>query len=177
MEPSNWTAVLLVLLQRHSHQHNSLAVQPFDIYVASSARVIYYRIYQTVKSRNCERPAQISANIVASTAAHKLITRTLLVVVDTHTTCTLTAQQQQLLGSHLWYSWVLCCHLRNSLSLCVGDLADGAPMAGQWKVNGQQTPTCAIDIDLGCVHVSVPSMLESRVRQAVGFDDMVQHQH
>ena len=35
----------------------------------------------------------------------------------------------------------------------------------------------AIYIDLGCVRVPVPSVLEPRVRQTMGLDDMVQHQH
>ena len=176
MEPSNWTADLLVLLQRRGYQRSGLAAQPFDIYMAGSARVIYYRIYRTVESWDSEWPTQVSANVVASTAANELITRT-LPVVDTHTTRTFTVRQQRLLGSQLRHSWLYCCHLRDSLPPRIGDLTDGAPMAGRWKANGRQTPTRAIDIDLGCVRVSVPSMLESRVRQAVGFDDTVQHQH
>ena len=98
MEPSSWTTQLLVPLQRCGHQCRSLAAQPFDIYMAGSARVIYYRIYRTVESWDSEWPTQVSANVVASTAANELITRT-LPVVDTHTTRTFTVWQQRLLGS------------------------------------------------------------------------------
>ena len=162
MEPSNWTTQLLVPLQRCGHQRRSLAAQPFDIYMAGSARVIYYRIYRTVESWDSEWPTQVSANVVAGVAADELIMRT-LPVVDTHTTCTFTAQQQRLLSSHLRHSLLLCCHLQNSLLLCIGNLTDGTLMARWWKANGQQTLMCMIDIDLSCVCVSVLSMLESRV--------------
>ena len=35
----------------------------------------------------------------------------------------------------------------------------------------------AIYADLSCVRVSVPSVLKPRVRQAVGLDETVRHQH
>ena len=138
MELSSRTTQLLVPLQRRGHQCSSLAAQPFDIYMASSARVIYYRIYRTVESWDSEWPTQVSANVVASSAANDLITRT-LPVVDTHTTRTFTVWQQRLLGSQLGHSQLLhrplCRHLRNSLPSRVGDLADGAPMTGRWESN------------------------------------------
>ena len=134
MEPSSRTTQLLVPLQRRGHQRSSLAAQPFDIYMAGSARVIYYRIYRTVESWDSEWPTQVSANVVASAAANELITRT-LPVVDTHTTRTFTVRQQRLLGSQLGHSRLLCRHLRNSLPPRVGDLADGALMAGRWESN------------------------------------------
>ena len=82
-------------------------------------------------------------------AADELIARA-LPVVDAHTACALAARQQRLLSSHLGHSLLLC-HLQDSLPLCIGDLADGAPMAGQWQSNGRQTPARAIYIDPGRV--------------------------
>ena len=151
-------------------------MQPFDIYMSSSVRVIYYHIYQTIESWDSEWPTQVSANVVASTAANELIMCT-LPVVDTHTTHTFTVQQQLLLSSQLGHSWLLCCHLQNSLPPHIGNLADGALMARWWESNRWQTLTHMIYIDLSCVCVPVLSVLEPRVQQAVGLNDTVWHQH
>ena len=81
------------------------------MYMASSVRVVYYRIYQTVESWDSEQPTQVSADVITSVATDELIVRT-LPVVDTHTACTLTARQQRLLSSHPGHSLLLCCHLQ-----------------------------------------------------------------
>ena len=144
--------------------------------MAGSARVVYHRIYRTVESWGSEQPTQVSADVITGAAADELIAHA-LPVVDAHTACALAARQQRLLSSHLGHSLLLCRHLQNSLPPRIGDLTDGAPMAGQWQANGRQTLVCAIYIDLSHVRVSVPSVLEPRVRQTVGLNDTVRHQH